>query len=330
MTRTYAGDDATLLTYWYGMISRRRLILSAATTAQLLAKASQPKTKVRFGVPKGACDCHTHVFADPAVYPLAAQRSYTPETASPQEMLSLQKTLGIDRVVIVTPSVYGTDNRASAFGIRTLGQKRARGIAVIAADTAERELHELDRQGFRGIRLNFATGASPDLNAMRIRLKRAIEQVKPLGWHIQIYTNLAAIVGMEKELTASPTPIVLDHVCGAVPAEGPRQKGFDALLRLVRTGHVYVKLTHRFLSTAHDPQHCGSIVRSLVDARPDRMLWGTDWPHPDSSQRRNAMEISPLEAIDDGAMLNHFGSFLSDAKTLRRILVENPAQLYRF
>ncbi len=312
------------------MIARRQLILAAAATATLFAKASQPRTKVRFHVPKGACDCHTHIFADPAVYPLAAQRSYTPETASPQEMLLLHKTLGIDRVVIVTPSVYGTDNRASAFGLKILGPKRARGIAVIAADTAERELRTLDRQGFRGIRLNFATGAAPDVNLMRIRLKRAMEQVKPLDWHLQIYTSLAAITALENELGASSIPVVLDHVCGAVPADGPRQRGFDALLRLVKKGHVYVKLTHRFLSTAKDPTEGSSIVRALVDARSDRMLWGTDWPHPDSSLRRKPQEVSPLESIDDGSMLNHFGSFLSDTKTLRRILVENPAQLYRF
>lgn len=305
-------------------------MLATATASGLFAKAAQPKSKVRFGVPRGACDCHTHIFADPVAYPYAGQRAYTPENALPKEMLALHRTLGIDRVVIVTPSVYGTDNRATAFGMKALGLKRARGVAVIAPDAAERDLRKLAEEGFRGIRLNFATGASPDTNAMRARFKRAVEQVKPLGWHIQIYTNLAAIGAMENDLAAAPVPIVLDHVCGAIPNQGPKQPGFPALLRLARRGNVYVKLTHRFLSTAKDPAEGSSIVRSLVEARMDRMLWGTDWPHPDSSRRRKATEISPLEQIDDGDMLNHFGSFLTDAKTLRRILVENPAQLYGF
>jgi predicted TIM-barrel fold metal-dependent hydrolase len=300
-------------------ILRRELILGA-TANSLFGGASQPKTKVQWKVPRGACDCHTHVFA--LGYPFAEQRTYTPEPASPREMARLHKALGIDRVVIVTPSVYGTDNRATAYGLKALGPKQARGVAVVDAAS---DLRELDRQGFRGIRLNFQSGAiTPD------RFPQAVAQVKSLGWHIQINTGLAAIVAMERELTASLVPVVLDHACGAVPALGVQQPGFDALLRLVATGHVYVKLTHRFLSTAKAPQDCAPIVRALVEARPDRMLWGTDWPHPDSSQRRKANEVSPLESIDDGAMLNHFASFVTDAAVLRRILVENPAQLYRF
>jgi predicted TIM-barrel fold metal-dependent hydrolase len=316
------------------MLSRRAMILAtaaAAVPAELFARASQPRTKVRFRMPQKACDCHTHIFADPKHYPLAAQRSYTPEAASPQEMLSLHRALNIDRVVIVTPSVYGTDNRATAFGIQKLGVQRARGIAVVSPDASERDLATLDRQGFRGIRLNFATGGSlPDTIAMRARLQRAVKQVRPLDWHIQIYTNLTAVAELESELAASPVPVVLDHVCSAVPAAGPGQRGFDALERLVSKGGTYVKLTHRFLSTANHPAECSSIVKLLAAARADRMVWGTDWPHPDSSQRRPAMEVSPLEQIDDGMMLNHFGSFLSDQKTLQRILVENPARLYRF
>jgi predicted TIM-barrel fold metal-dependent hydrolase len=312
-------------------ISRRRIVTGIAASAALFAKASQPKTKIRFAMPKGACDCHTHIFADPAAYPFSAQRSYTPESASPQEMLQLHKALGVDRVVIVTPSVYGTDNRATAFGLQTLGLKRARGVAVIGPDTDEAQLRQMDSQGFRGIRLNFATGSSTlDPATMRARFERAVEQVRPLVWHVQIYTNLTAIEAMEAELLRSPVAVVLDHAGGAVPSLGLRQPGFEALLRLVRSGRVYVKLTHRFLSTASEPQQCGPLVRALVAAGSDRMLWGTDWPHPDSSQRRKATEISPLEAVDDGAMLNQFGSFVEDAKTLRRILVENPAHLYRF
>lgn len=313
------------------MTSRRSLLLVPFGAGLLRAKASQPSTPVNFAVPKGACDCHTHIFGDPAAFPFAKERSYTPEQALPREMRALHKALHVDRVVIVTPSVYGTDNSATAAGIRSVGLKRARGIAVIASDTSARELSALDRAGFRGIRLNFGVGAAPDLDAMRSRLRRSIEQVKPLGWHIQIYTNLAAITKLEADLmAAAPMRIVLDHVCGAVPELGVGQAGFEALLRLVRAGHVSVKITHRFISTARHPQDAGPLAQALIAANRDCMLWGTDWPHPDSAGRpgRKATDVAPFEAIDDGAFLNLFGLWAGSA--LRGILVENPARLYGF
>ncbi len=295
-----------------------------------MAKASQPSTRVDFEVPKGACDCHTHIFGDPAAFPFSPQRSYTPESALPVEMRALHKALHVDRVVIVTPSVYGSDNAATLSGIRSLGQKRARGIAVIDPGASERELRDLDRSGFRGVRLNFGVGAAPDTEAMRQRLSRAIQQVRPLDWHIQIYTNPAALAALEPALLAvAPMPIVLDHAGGAAPSPGVDQPGFAALLRLARSGHVYVKLTHRFLSMARGTAEATPVVKALIEANPERMLWGTDWPHPDSSGARKATEVSPLEGIDDGAMFNLFHSMAGNAAT-RRILVENPARLYRF
>src|ERR1700758_3858515 len=154
-----------------------------------VAKASQPSTPVNFDVPAGACDCHTHIHGDPAKFPFFAGRVYTPEPASPEEMTALHKALHIERVVIVTPSVYGTDNSAKLFGMKARGAT-ARGVAVIDDKTSEAELDAMQQEGFRGIRLNLATGGVNDPNAGRQRFSAAVERMKARGWHVQLYTKL--------------------------------------------------------------------------------------------------------------------------------------------
>src|ERR1700757_2648818 len=149
------------------MIGRREFVLGAAATGVLMqprfgyAKASQPPTNINFDVPPGACDCHTHIHGDPARFPWFAGRTYTPESALPEEMTALHKALGIDRVVIVTPSVYGPDNSAAIYGMAARG-KDARGVAVIDDTTTDAELDRLASLGFKGIRLNLSTAGIND------------------------------------------------------------------------------------------------------------------------------------------------------------------------
>src|ERR1700748_2060402 len=153
------------------MLNRRHLLLTSVaagvtmSSRPVLAKASQPSTPVNFDVPAGACDCHTHIH-DPAKFPFFAGRVYTPEPASPEEMAALHKALHIERVVIVTPSVYGTDNSATLFGMKARGPN-ARGVAVIDDNTPESALDTLGQEGFRGIRLNLATVGTNDTNVGR-------------------------------------------------------------------------------------------------------------------------------------------------------------------
>src|SRR6201991_4859072 len=165
------------------MLTRRGILLAsvaagvAMNTKSAFAKAAQPSTAVNFDVPAGACDCHTHIHADPEKFPFFGGRVYTPELASPEEMSALHKALHIERVVIVTPSVYGTDNAATLFGIKARGPN-ARGVAVIDDNTPESALDTLGQEGFRGIRLNLATVGTNDFNVGSQRLQGAIERMK--------------------------------------------------------------------------------------------------------------------------------------------------------
>ena len=174
------------------------------------AKASQPGTAVNFDVPAGACDCHTHIHGDPVKFPFFAGRVYTPEVALPEEMAALHKALHMQRVVIVTPSVYGTDNSATIYGMKARGND-ARGVAVIGDKTTDAEIDNLARLGFKGIRLNLSTGGTNDPNEGRRRFLAAAERVKDRKWHIQINTTLPMIAAMKDTLAASPVPLVFDH-----------------------------------------------------------------------------------------------------------------------
>jgi predicted TIM-barrel fold metal-dependent hydrolase len=203
----------------------------------LLAKAAQPTTKVNFDLPAGACDCHVHIFGDPARYPFFAGRAYTPETASVSEVRALHDALHIDRVVVVQPSVYGTDNACTLDAVRQLGT-RARGVAVIDANTPDTALDEMAHAGIRGIRLNLATSGITDPAAALQRFKAASDRAKARGWHIQLNTSLKVIDALSPQLLASSVPLVFDHFGGAVAAAGVQQPGFGALVNLVKTGRV--------------------------------------------------------------------------------------------
>src|SRR2546425_2660405 len=149
------------------------------------AKASHPATPVNFDVPAGSCDCHTHIYGDPVQFPYIPGRVYTPQTALPEEMAALHKALGIQRVVIVTPSVYGADNSATLYGMKARGAD-ARGIAVIDEKSTEDDLNRMNQAGVRGIRLNLATGGAQDLPTGRQRFQTTIERIRGRNWHVQV------------------------------------------------------------------------------------------------------------------------------------------------
>jgi predicted TIM-barrel fold metal-dependent hydrolase len=288
-------------------------------------------TPVRFEVPKGACDCHTHVFGPASRFPWSADRVYTPPDASVEELDALHRSLGIDRVVVVHPSPYGTDNACSLDAIRRMGE-RARGVAVIdvaVPDAALREMHEI---GIRGVRLNLETGGIRDPAIARARLEAAAERVAPLGWHVQTFTSLHVIEALHDTILSLATTLVIDHFGRAEAAKGVGQPGFDALLSLVRRGKAYVKLSASYrISSREDRADVVLLARALIEANPERMLWGTDWPHPGGGHRRIGRdEIEPFHKEDDGAALNRLADWAGDASTLRRILVDNPARLYGF
>jgi predicted TIM-barrel fold metal-dependent hydrolase len=321
------------------MLTRRHVLLSSAAAALALrvrssfAKPSQPGTAVSFEVPAGAVDCHTHIHGDPEKFPMFAGRVYTPEPASPEEMVALHKALGIQRVVIVTPSVYGTDNSATLFGIKARGAD-ARGVAVIDDKTTEAQLDEMHAAGIRGIRVNLATTGTNDPAIARQRVQAAIDRIKARGWHLQIYTNLPVIPGIKDIALASPVPLVFDHFGGAQAALGPEQPGFSDLIDLVKSGKAHVKISGAYRASTQGPDYSDVVplAKALISANPDRIVWGTDWPHPDSvtPAGKKPTDLTPLLQIDDGRLLNQLAVWTPDAATRKKILVDNAVKLYGF
>ncbi|HEV1283796.1 MAG TPA: amidohydrolase family protein [Bryobacteraceae bacterium] len=307
----------------------RRAALQALSGA--FAKTARRITPVEFAVPADACDCHTHIIGDPRQFPFSPARVYTPETASPQEMTALHRALHIKRVVIVTPSVYGTDNSATIYGIKTRGAT-ARGVAVIDEKTSEGDLDSMAAAGIRGIRLNLAIGGQADLPVARQRFSSAVNRIKSRNWHLQIYTNAALIAGIKDLVLASPVPVVFDHFGGIQTSLGPEQPGFAELVDLLRYGNAYVKISGAYRASTQAPDYAdvAPYAKGLILANPERVLWGTDWPHPNSAPSKDPTKVTPPLAIDDGRLFNQFAIWAPDPQIRRKILVDNPARLYGF
>jgi predicted TIM-barrel fold metal-dependent hydrolase len=248
-------------------------------------------------------------------------------------MAALHKALHIERVVIVTPSVYGPDNSATLFGIKARGPT-ARGVAVIDDKTPEADLDAMNAAGFRGIRLNLATGGTSDPNVGRQRVQAAIERIKARGWHVQMYTSLAMISAIKDMVAASPVPVVFDHFGGAVAELGPAQPGFADLLELVRSGHAYVKISGAYRSSKLAPDYPDVVplAKALIAANAERIIWGSDWPHPNSTTLpdKTIADVTPLFQIDDGRLFNQLPVWAPEAAIRQNILVDNPARLYGF
>jgi predicted TIM-barrel fold metal-dependent hydrolase len=321
------------------MLTRRELLIGAIAAGVIMrakmshTKASQPATAVSFDVPSGACDCHTHIHGDPETFPFFSGRVYTPEMALPEEMAALHRALHMQRVVIVTPSVYGTDNSATLYGMKARGAD-ARGVAVIGDKTAEGELDAMGRAGVCGIRLNLRTGGTDDPAVGRQRFQSAVERMKDRNWHVQMYTNLAMISAIRDLVAASPVPVVFDHFGGARAELGPQQPGFAELVELVRSGKAYVKISGAYRASKLAPHYTDVVplAKALIAANPERIVWGTDWPHPDSvtPPGRKPTDVNPLLQIDDGRLLNQLPVWAPDPGIRKKILLDNPVRLYAF
>jgi predicted TIM-barrel fold metal-dependent hydrolase len=184
------------------------------------------------------------------------------------------------------------------------------------------------------LRLNLETGVEIDAAAARARITKTIEQCRPRGWHIQLYAKPAIIAAAASELSAAPGPLVLDHFAGAEAALGPRQPGFDAVLSMVRAGRAYVKLSAPYRASALPPpyENVQPLAEALGAANPERLLWGSDWPHPNAARvpGRTAADIAPALPVDDGLVLDQLPRWVPEAGIRRLVLVDNPARLYGF
>lgn len=322
------------------MFTRRGMLRLGAAGAAIagmrgtFAAAQSARSAVSFEVPRGACDCHVHI-QDPAKFPYVANRVYTPPPASVEELEGLQRALKLERVVVVQPSIYGTDNACTLDAVRRLGA-RARAVVVIGEQTSRSELQEMNGIGARGVRLNLETSTAGAFDPGRAKalLDRVAEQISGLNWHVQFYTRPSIIAGLKDHLAHAPFPVVFDHFARAAAQQGPGQPGFDAVLDLVKAGRAYVKISGAYRVSERAPDYADAtpLAQALVAANPDRIIWGTDWPHPNSDFGRGKplTEIAPPFPIDDGLLLNQLAQWVPDAAVRRKILVDNPARLYGF
>src|SRR5262245_17600286 len=314
------------------MLTRRALLFGAAAAAAAFRDQSAPaQAGVSFLMPPGATDCHAHIFCDAKAFPMSAARSYTPDPASVAEYVALARRLTVERVVLIQPSVYGTVNDCMLAAMRELGF-RARGIAVIDDKTPETELDRMFRAGVRGIRINLETTGPSDPAAARDRFQAAVKQIGARKLHIQMFTRPTVIAAIKDLVEASPVTVVFDHFGGAQAAGGVEQPGFDALVSLVQSGKAYVKVSAPYRGSAAAPAYLdmAPLAKALVAANPQRILWGSDWPHPNTSPdaRNPETGLWPRIDVDDVAVLNQLSGWVPTIPQRRVVLVENPARLY--
>lgn len=305
--------------------------------------AMQPAMPSRPGVttPAGLCDTHVHVF-DPARHAYAAARRYTPPAATCEQLGQALGQLGAERVVVVQPSCYGDDNAAMLDALHQLGC-RARGVAVLAAAALQGDsstLATLHRAGVRGVRLNASVNDLGDRHALTASLHALRDATAHLGWHVQLYLPVRTVVSMADGLTDLSMPVVLDHFAGLdATSLDLKSTEVSTLLHLLNTGHVHIKLSapYRVVSTTSstaDADFCalGAIVQRCADVAPDRLLWGTDWPHTGGAGRRTGAvnEIEPFRNENAALALEQLFRWLPDADVRHRILVSNPERLYGF
>jgi len=276
-------------------------------------------SKPRFRLPDGAVDAHCHVFGPGDQFPFAPERKYTPCDASAAQLFALRDHLGLSRNVIVQATCHGSDNRAVVDAIaRSAGL--ARGVASVRPDVSEIELRELDRAGIRGVRFNFVKRLVDTVDPATLR--RIADRIKPLGWHCVIYFEAVDLPELFDFIASMPVTVVIDHMGRpdvTRPASGPE---FDLFVKLMRENpHIWSKVTCPERLSVSGPPTYDDVVpfaKRLVESFPDRVLWGTDWPHP------NLKGHMP----DDGLLVDFIPRIAPTLDLQRRLLVDNPMRLY--
>ena len=276
----------------------------------------------RLELPAGSIDTHVHVF-EPG-YAWSPQRGYNPPDSTLTDLTHLHATLGIDRVVFTQPSVYGVDNSAILDAMKTLNEAtpdRARAVVALGLDATDTELAELDRIGVRGVRLNTDNKGGMPLEMADI--PELADRVGELGWHLEFLFPGSHIIDLMPVFTALTIPMSIGHFAYQPAAAGVAARGFQALLELMRAGNTWMKISgaNRVSATDLPPyDDVAPLAHALIEAAPERIMWGTDWPHP------NKYEVNP----NDGDLVDAFGDWVTDESMRHRILVDTPASFYRF
>jgi predicted TIM-barrel fold metal-dependent hydrolase len=278
--------------------------------------------------PRNSCDCHVHVIGPKGRFPLPANRRYTPSDATAAELAAMLKRLGMTRVVIIQPSFYGTDNACTLDGIAQVGQ--ARGVAVLPAQVPAAELDALHRQGIRGLRLNIATAGGAPVEEIKTKLAAAAKLCERHGWHVQLFVGADVIEPLAPMLRALPLDSVIDHF--GLIAPGTTNGALRALQGLLESGKTWVKISGAYrISDDPNDARIDPLARALCKANPERIVWGSDWPHtPPHTIQKPLDQESPFQNIDTRGLLDLLPRWLEDDALIARVLVSNPAKLYDF
>jgi predicted TIM-barrel fold metal-dependent hydrolase len=287
-----------------------------------------------FAVPPGACDCHVHVFADAGRFPFVRKRVYTPPPAPVADLDTYLAALRLGRVVIIQPSIYGADNAALLDSIEGLGLERARGVAVIDDGISDAALDDMHSRGVRGVRVNLEMDGEHDPGRSARRLRETAGRIARLGWHLQLFCLADMIARLADVLAGLPVPVVLDHLGGIEAGRGPGQAGFGVVLALLKAGNAYVKASGAYLCSDRAPDFPDVVpfAQAVIAANPDRIVWGSNWPHPDGARvsGRDPFSVRPFLPVGHAETLNLLACWAPDVEARRRILVDNPARLYGF
>jgi 2-pyrone-4,6-dicarboxylate lactonase len=268
-------------------------------------------------LPVGACDCHAHVYGPFVEYPLPAAVPFKPPLASIEALERLWKSFGIGRGVIIQGSAYGEDHRALLAAIRQAPENR-RGIALVKPDTSVAVLDRLQTSGVRGARMNFVRHLSNGFDEARCR--EVIRRIEPFGWHLELHIDAADLERLQRFVHESPVAIVIDHMGRVDATLGLSQPPFQALLKLISSPHCWVKLSGADrLAKQGALEAAVGFARSLIEVAPDRVVWGTDWPH-----------VNVDRSYDDEALFGLLSEIALDDLSLKRLMVDNPARLYGF
>ena len=280
-----------------------------------------------FTPPPNSCDTHFHVFGPPEIFPFLSTHEYTPPAAPLEHYLKMAAVIGMERAVVVQPSVHGLDNSATLDAIAKSGG-RFRGLARIDDKTPKAELQKLHDGGVRGVRFNLLD--RPRGNVKLDVLDRCVEHIAEFGWSVDLHIDTKNLLEQERRIRALPIPVVIDHIARVKPVEGLNQPAFQLLLDLMKAKNVWVKVSgadkicntkvHSYFGLPF--VEAIPFARAVIAAAPDRVIWGTDWPHSNN--------FAPGLTPNDGDLVDLLAEFAPDEPARRKILVDNPAALYGF
>lgn len=278
-------------------------------------RAAETNTAPDFEVPAGTCDTHFHAFE--LGFAHVPEPLYTFPDGTVNQYLRVCEWLGVDRMVLVQPTYYGTDNSLLEHVLKRIGQHRCRGVVRIEEDTSDAELDRFHDLGVRAIRLDLFARVNWPLGELIDYVRRMAERATPRGWHLQFYSPGTVVRDLLPFLGDLTTPFVIDHMGYMLEAAGLTDVDFDRLLDVLRHGACYVKLSGPYrIAKAKPLSYTEPLGRALVATRADRLIWGSDWPHLPNGQR------------DTGELLNLLAVWAPDETDRRRILVDNPTDLF--